>query len=96
MRRRVAITGPVAIEWLRESDRVLGEAAKVLRPQPPQACQPPVGLLARVRHAHPNRTPGSRLPQQATGEPPATSQRRIADRDSSTDKPDFTALVAAR
>ena len=36
VRRIEAVTGPVAIETLRESDRLLAEAAKVLRTQPHQ------------------------------------------------------------
>ena len=39
VRRIEAITGPVAIEELRRSDRMLGEAAAVLRTQPHQVAE---------------------------------------------------------
>jgi alanyl-tRNA synthetase len=49
VRRIEAITGPVLIDWLRESDRVLGEAAKVLRTTPHQVAEVAAEREARRR-----------------------------------------------
>jgi alanyl-tRNA synthetase len=39
VRRIEAITGPVLIDWLRQSDRILGETAKALRTTPHQVAE---------------------------------------------------------
>jgi len=49
VRRIEAITGPVLIDWLRESDRVLGEAARVLRTSPHQVAEVAAEREARRR-----------------------------------------------
>jgi alanyl-tRNA synthetase len=49
VRRIEAITGPVLVDWLRESDRVLGEAAKVLRTTPHQVAEVAAEREARRR-----------------------------------------------
>ena len=71
VRRIEAITGPVLIDWLRESDRVLGEAAKVLRTTPHQVAEVAAEREAQAPRAREGRRAGGARSTRTS--PPTTS-----------------------